>query len=97
MNNFLNNLLLLLNGCILKNIVPKFINNVYKFSDELLSIYKFWENFGKIYTIKFSIKKYILLNFEKKIFNKKLYKNILNDFILFFISISGIEKFRAIK
>ena len=41
--------------------VPKFINNIYKFSDELLSIYKFWKNFGKIYTIKFG----------KKIFNKK--------------------------
>ena len=27
--------------------LPKYINNVYKFSDELLSIYKFWENFGK--------------------------------------------------
>ena len=30
---------------------PKFINNVYKFSDELLSIYKFWENFGKKYIL----------------------------------------------
>ena len=34
---------------ILKNILTKYINNVYKFSDELLSIYKFWENFEKIY------------------------------------------------
>ena len=30
-----------LNKSILKNIVPKYINNVYKFSDELLSMYKF--------------------------------------------------------
>ena len=38
-----------LNGYILKNIFPNYINNVCKFSDELLSMYKFWENFGKIY------------------------------------------------
>ena len=42
-----------LNGYILKNITSKFVNLVCKFSDELLSIYKFWENFGKIYTLKF--------------------------------------------
>ena len=36
---------------------PKYINNVYKFSDELLSIYKFWENF---------LKKNIYKNFGKK-------------------------------
>ena len=68
---FLNNLLLLLNGYILKNIVPKFINNVYKFSDELLSIYKFRKNFGKKYTIKFSIKKIYTIKFEKKFSIKK--------------------------
>ena len=31
----------------LKIYSPKYINNVYKFSDELLSMYKFWENFEK--------------------------------------------------
>ena len=36
-------MILPLNGYILKNILPKYINNVYKFSDELLSINKFWK------------------------------------------------------
>ena len=46
---------------------PNYINNVYKFSDELLSMYKFWENFEKIYT-------QILENI--KILKKKVWKNI---------------------
>ena len=52
----------------------------YKFSDELLSIYKFWKNFGKILekfwkNIYYKIfnKKIYTIKFGKKIFNKKIY------------------------
>ena len=48
----------------------------YKFSDELLSIYKFWKNFGNKFFKKNFQKKIYTLKFEKKISKKYIYFKI---------------------